>query len=158
MAQNAKDKTQETTDGTVATRTDYDTDALRGLSDFDAAVALVAAELGAAPVAADEELGDGFALLDNKDTLCGVPLLFMAWSFHPGDFGEFVSARVAAKQGGGLGKYIVNDGGTGIYAQLREFTDRTGRMGGLIARRGMRKSEYENEYGPGVTYYIDTSA
>lgn len=141
----------------------YDTGDLRNIQSFDDAMDL----LGEAPLTADSELGDGFAILDNKDRLVDIATLFLSWSFSKGKFQEeFVSCRVVTVNND---KYVVNDGGTGIREQLREFTDsHGGRTGGLLARHGLRKSEYEYDEvnpktgeitkKPAVTYYIDTSA
>lgn len=137
-------------------------DDLRNIATFDDAMALFNGDVHTA----DSELGDGFELLKEKDRLIGDPCLFISWSFSEGDHGEFVSARVIAKSGG---KYVVNDGSTGLCSQLREYTDsHGGRNGGLLSRRGLRKSEYtydetdpktgEIKTKPAVTYYIDTSA
>ena len=116
---------------------------------------------------ASSELGDGFEVLDNKDRVVDVPFVLISWSFSTkGKFGEFVSARLVTE---GNGKYVINDGGTGIYAQLREFTDtHGGRDGGLFVRKGLRKSEYSVDLPdpktgeivptPAVTYYLSTSA
>jgi hypothetical protein len=143
----------------------YHTDDLARVTTFEEAVALAAQVSGGEVLAADTELGDGFAVLESKDkrTLIGVPLMFMEWQFNQGDMGEFVSARVAAKQGNGVGKYIINDGSTGIYRQLQEFSKRTGRSTGLYARHGLRVSDYkytdnEGKEKPASTFYIDTSA
>lgn len=139
----------------------YDTGALRNITSYDDAFALVESTYG--PIlTADAELGDGFALLESKDPLIGIPLLFLSWSFSPGKFDEeFVSARIVTKDGG---KYVLNDGGTGIRAQLREFSDsHGGRTGGLLARRGLRRSDYQYTDDNGKTqdastYYVDTGA
>ena len=113
---------------------------------------------------ASDAIGDGFALTDNKDRFIGEKMIFLKWTFSEGDFinketGEksgFVSCRVVTPSG----KYIINDGGTGIMAQLQQFTtDNFGRQGGLVAAKGLRKSTYSNEYTQnGETFYIDTSA
>ncbi len=139
----------------------YDAEALRHIESFDDAMALVESTYGEI-MTADSELGDGFSLLKEKDVLIGVPCLFLSWSFSEGDFSEeFVSCRLVTKDGA---KYVLNDGGTGIRAQLRAFSDsHGGRMGGLLSRRGLRKSEYEfeNDKGKmekGTTYYVDTGA
>lgn len=158
----------------------YDRDTLRQLNSFDAAVALATEAYGPVEDVADE-LGDGFALLDSdhKGRLIDVPLLFLEWSFYPGEFGsKFVAARVMARNpDGGTSKYIVNDGSTGIADQLAEYSKRTGKYGGLMAKRGLRASEYtycelcrtvqcENSevhrsngaHKKASTYYIDTAA
>lgn len=156
----------EITPEILGTASVFDEDALRELRTFDEAVALTTTHQG--PVdTADAVLGDGFAVLskEGKARLCGVPLLLMEWAFRPGDFGTpFVSVRLAARNpDGGMSRYIVNDGSTGIAEQLAKFTKKTGRMGGLLVKNGFRKSEYDytdetGETRPAVTYYLDTSA
>jgi hypothetical protein len=130
---------------------------------FTNAMALVTDRLGAAPADASTELGTGFALVTNKDQLIGRAMLLVSWSFNVGDFGnaagekgQFVSITIVTQDGG---KYIVNDGGSGIYAQLEAYTERTGLTGGMLVRKGFRKSEYSNDVTDhGVTHYLDTSA
>lgn len=141
----------------------YDSAALRAIESFDDAVALTQVEMGEI-VAADQVIGDGFAIVQDKDTLIGRPLLFMSWTFHSGDYGTFVSAQCAARgESGGVTKCIVNDGSTGIYQQLADYTNQTGKMGGLLARHGLRRSDYtytdiDGKEKPASTFYIDTSA
>lgn len=143
----------------------YSDDELLGIDSFDAALELAQRELGGI-AAADQEIGNGFSILDNdrKDILVGAPMLLLSWNFNIGDFGPFVSAMVVAKVGGQTLKYVLNDGSSGIFRQLDEYSNRTGRMGGLIVRKGLRVSEYEyedpqsGEKRPAKTYYLDTSA
>jgi len=145
---------------------------LRSISSFEDAVRLLADKIGQENIHAADELGDGFMLLpdEDKDTLKNIPCLFLTWQFNPeGKFGEFVSARVVANFGNGnLGRYILNDGGTGIYAQLREFTDaNNGTRAGMYARHGLRRSDYMAQIPdpktgeivptPATTFYIDTT-
>ena len=131
-------------------------DDLRNITSFEDAARLAAEQNGGELFVASEELGDGFALLENKDQLIDVPLVIMDWSFHEGDHGEFVSAHVVTRPGD---KFIVNDGSTGIYAQLRAFSDARGKFGGLAVNRGLRRSDYTHPvHGPATTYYLSTSA
>lgn len=114
---------------------------------------------------ASEDIGDGYTLLPDKtdkDLLVGVPLMVMGFTFSPGDFGaEFCTMRVMTKtpitiNGEQTNRIIVNDGGTGLAQQLRQWSnDHDGRMGGLKAMRGLRKSEYDNEFGHGTTHYLN---
>jgi hypothetical protein len=146
----------------------YDDDTLLSIDSFEAAVRLATAEFGGELVAAEETLGNGFTILngDAKNVLCGVPLVFLGWNFNLGDNGEFVSAQVVARMpGGGMLKAIINDGSTGVYKQLSEFTQRNGgRMGGMTARGGLTRSDYTyedtktGERKPATTFYINTSA
>src|SRR6185369_14858643 len=113
--------------------------------------------------------------------LIKVPLLLLDWRFNPGEYGDdFVSITgVSQDEMGKANKVIINDGSTGICKDLREYTQKTGRMGGLFCRRGLRVSEYDTdletglpinkmlvrEYlkegkkiGKGKTFYLDFSA
>lgn len=142
---------------------EFDSAALAAIDSFDAALALVQDTLGAVDVASDE-LGDGFAILDDKAKLVGVPSLFISWNFNIGDYGEFVSAMVVARNESGAPlKVILNDGSTGIYKQLSDYTAKTSKMGGLFARQGLRRSDYtytdkDGKTAPATTYYIDQTA
>lgn len=139
---------------------------LLGIDSFDKAIALASEVLGAEEiVSADEELGNGFAILptDQKHRLCGVPLFFLTWSFHEGEQGEFVSIMVVARSQQGTEKWVVNDGSTGICKQLRQYTEKTNKKGGLLVKHGLVRSDYEYEAPdgskkPATTYYLDTSA
>lgn len=140
----------------------------RELTSFDDALALAQAQYGNIE-AASSAIGDGFELLstDQKQQLVGVPLLILSFSFaksEVGDKGEFVTARVVTQAGR---KAVLNDGSTGVYQQLKDYQRETGRDGGLLVQRGLRKSEYTYEETqsdgttrtkPASTYYIDTAA
>lgn len=172
---------KSTTDKPTDTNTDTTTEIakpewtneqLRNLQSWEDAAAFINAEFGGALDAA-QELGDGFTLYDSKRDLCGVPLVFLNWEFRESDKftkvvndeivnGTFVSARVMAAMPQGMRKLIINDGSTGLHDQLRELTQRTGRQGGLVAKRGLRASDYDYVEADGTkseatTYYIDTS-
>lgn len=158
----------------------FDSDALQGIASFEDAINLVGTTLGYVDDAA-KVMGDGFALLSSdgaKARLVNKPLILMSWSFHPGDYGsEFAAIRIVAQEdNGSISKYIVNDGSTGVAKMLREYTNKTGKHGGLIVRHGFRASEFDyceecrsaactdvadhKEAGfhkKATTYYIDTS-
>lgn len=97
-------------------------------------------------------------ILSDKMVLVGLPFVIVKWNFYQGDVGEFVSAWVLTKTNDRL---IMNDGSTGIYAQLRALTDATGQDSGLICRHGLRVSEYDwtkpdgTVGGRAKTFYID---
>lgn len=153
----------------------FDETSLRDLATFDAALAM-AEEAHGEVHSASEELGDGFALLKNPALLVGLPLILLEWAFRPGDFGTYVSVRVVAKlPGGSLGKFVINDGGTGIAEQLAGYTKaHNGKTGGLVVENGLSKSDYfrNDETGeiqqqrddskgfstPATTWYLDTGA
>lgn len=143
----------------------FDEDQLRDLSSFEDAARMVAEAYGDL-VSADTVLGDGFTLLESKDKalLCGLPLILMEWAFRDGDHGRpFASVRVMARnKDGGVSRYIFNDGSTGIAEQLAKYTKRTGKLGGLVVKNGLRRSDYDYEEDgvtkQATTYYLDTSA
>lgn len=145
--------------------TGFSTEELKGLNSFEDVEKLFASR-GETVVSASEELGDGFALLNNKAVLEGRPMFLISWAFSKGDFSEeFVSVRVMCHMdGGAIGKFVINDGGTGIRKQLREWSDSNGgRAGGMFVNKGLRRSEYDytDEKGntsKAETWYLDTSA
>lgn len=105
---------------------------------FEAALAM-AADLYGEVLDVSKELGNGFALVDKAD-LTGERMILLYWAFNEGDFGEFASiAAVTTSQK----RVIFNDGSTGVYAQLREFTQDTKRTGGLLAPMGLRANTYD---------------
>jgi hypothetical protein len=149
-------------------------DDLRSLTSFDQALALTEQTHGEI-VDAERELGNGFRVLDNKDKakLVGVPVILMDWTFNDGNFGKFVSVYLVSKnEDGSIGRWILNDGSTGIAAVLAEYTNKTDRRGGLLVRGGLRFSEYtycgecrhavnpgedmehKSEHGLARTYYL----
>lgn len=145
----------------VKTEPKLSDESLAGLSSFADALSLIEATYGNdALVVASEVLGDGFAMLENKDKLVGELFVFISWDFHLGDHGEFVAARVMTQDGK---KYIVIDGSTGICKTLSEYTEKTGKKVGMVCQKGLRRSDYTytDENGvdkPATTYYIDTAA
>lgn len=132
--------------------TRFDPNDLRSLVSFEDAKRLLTEAFGEI-ADATTEIGDGFTMLDDKDALLNVPLILVHWTFAPGDYGkEFVVARAMTERGD---KYIITDGGTGLAVQLSEYTKRTGKNGGLLVERGLRKSDYVNEFGAGTTHYLN---
>ena len=115
-------------------------ESLAAIDSFDAVLALVRAQGLATANASD--LGNGFVLLANKDKpkLIGVSLVILDWRFNAGDHGEFVSMMVLTKDGK---KYIVNDGSTGIYENMKALTRKLG--GGRAVTyvpKGFTQSDY----------------
>lgn len=120
---------------------------------------------------ASEEIGDGWRVLDDKDDLINVPFLIVDYRFADGKFidavtkekRQFVLLRVvtreAVESGGKTGKWIVTDGSTGIMKQIGEWVERQNidlkadTVPALMCK-GLTRSDYENEFGPGTTYYI----
>lgn len=153
--------TPESADNSVALRNGFSAEELRGLETLADVQAMFEAH-GITVIDAAEELGDGFALVKNKDQFIGRGMMVLSWAFGAGDFGEgsgFVAVRfVVQEANGSLGKYVLTDGGTGIYATLKEYTERTGVTGGLYVKNGLRKSEYKtDENENAVTHYMDLS-
>lgn len=134
------------------------------IKSFDDALSLVQDVFGGEVVSADE-LGDGFTVLDNKMSLIGAEFLVLSAAFYVGDIkredgslSEFVSLRIVAKDGR---KLIVNDGGSGIYAQVKMLHDKKPQTVGkpLYVKKGLRVSQYDHpQYGKSETFYLDTSA
>lgn len=162
----ATEATTPTDEGTVAVQHKISAAQLSEVVSFDDALRLMEETYGEGAVAlASDALGDGFSLLEEKDQLIGVPCAFISWRESLGDFGPFVAARVVTQDNR---KVVIIDGGSGIYAQLSEFSQKFGRDGGLVARKGLRRSDYtytdtdkksgETVERPATTYYIDTSA
>jgi len=137
----------------------YSVTDLRQIRSFDEAVALVQETLGDEAIKdAAEEIGTGFTVLasDDKARLIGVPFVILSVDFNPGDQGPFASMMIVTQQGERL---IINDGSTGIYAQLDEWAVRSEVPGGLLVQ-GLRRSDYTyaDENGvnrPATTYYLN---
>lgn len=127
---------------------------LRGINSFEQAMALARETYGTVDDASTE-IGSGFTVVNNKekDRLLGVPFVILSMDFNEGDMGPFVSFVAVTEDNR---KVIVNDGSTGIYAQLDEYYVRTNKGGGLFVRGGLRKSVYPNPNGEGMstTYYL----
>ena len=198
MATSRKPNTESSTDGIVSAeeveahiagkdivqQNTFDHDQLAGIESFSDAMALAAAQFdGVVQAHDDPNLGTGFRLTsdDDKFRLCGVPLLLLDWRFNPGDYGDdYVSIHAIQQDENGKAiKLVINDGGTGICRDLRDYTTKTARMGGVFVRRGLRVSEYDTDaetglpigkmmvaqyhkegrkIGKGKTFYLDFSA
>lgn len=170
----AKAATTPGTEVTFDNAPKIDDDTLRGLNSFADVIELAQTKLGAEIISASDVIGDGLTVLngDDKTQLIGLDCVFITWEFHLGDQGPFVSAIVVAKGAGGVMlKTRVNDGSTGIYAQLHDFTAKTNRQSMLRVAKGLRASRYFFEEGTGTiykeggpgrksatTFYLDTSA
>lgn len=118
----------------VATRRFTD-DQLRSITNPQDALKLAASIDG--PVSdLSSVLGTGFRVLDDKSKLLGVPFLILDWRFNEGDAGEFVSIMLMTE----THKFIINDGSSGIFAQLRNIPVRSYMVNG-----GLRVSRYKVE-------------
>lgn len=179
--------TVETENNVSTTVTPYSSeftkDELTNIHSWEDALRLAENEFGKVDKVEETELGDGFRVATEVDKrrLIGVPLLFLDWHWVEGDYAdEYVSAHVIAPNEQGVAfKWILNDGGTGVREQLRDYQTKYGRMGGLMARNGLRVSDYATDpdtnkpvtkkqigellaagkkTGRGATFYVDTSA
>jgi hypothetical protein len=151
---------------------------LREVRTFADALALAAEAYGNVQTITEFELGSGFKILPDRDKsrLIGVSLIILHYQFNEGEFGEFVSVMLVTMHGDRL---VLNDGSTGIYAQLCDVA-KTGRFGGIAIPRGLRVSGYPTCFqcgaprpdseetcddcgdqtarrSKGETYYLDTS-
>jgi hypothetical protein len=153
----------ETTGTEMVKRENFETADLRSISTFEDALSLFK-EQGVSIEDATDAIGDGFEMLEDKEFLVKRPFLFVQWTFTHGDFGDdYMIARVVADDGG---KYVITDGSTGLYRQVREYEESTGKTRGLLVKRGLRKSEYfldgkgqpsaeDTGNGKGSTYYLN---
>ena len=142
----------------------------RNIGTIGDAIALFEEAFGLEIHHAEEELGDGFTPMTEADKrrLVGVPLFLIGWQFkvsetvtRNGEAVEYANVRVICERHGKTEKYVFADGGTGIYPQLKGYSERTGRMGGILAKNGLRASDYNyrdpatGDTTPATTYYID---
>ena len=77
--------------------------------------------------------------------------------FNEGTSGNFVSVCAYTIPDGK--KVIFNDGGTGVYKQLKSYTERTGRTTAIRCKKGLKPSRYTYVDDNGVerdavTFYI----
>lgn len=157
--------TQDGSSSVATTTPVVSDDALAEIQSFDDALALINETFGGAVVEADKTLGTGFAVLDDKNKLIDVPFVAVKIDEHTSEIsaeGKFVSLHVVTQDGR---KLIVNDGSTGIYAQVQALWERKPELRGLplMVRHGLRRSDYtytdtDGKQKPATTYYLDTSA
>ncbi|PNE37431.1 hypothetical protein [Streptomyces noursei] len=87
-----------------------------------------------------EEFTNSYPVIRDKRELIAVPFISLEWDFHEGDNGEFVSAVIMRRDNS---LAVINDGGSGIYRQYKELTERIGRQLGPITHKGgLSTSEY----------------
>jgi hypothetical protein len=106
---------------------------------------------------------DDYQKLDDKSQLINVPFFVNRWWFAEGDMGTFavlrcVTSRKVLTAAGETDKVVISDGSTGIYAQLRKITQKTGKTAALVVRHGLRVSQYtaDTDTGPkqAETFYL----
>lgn len=133
---------------------------LASVTTFDQAVALAESAYG--EIISSEELGDGYTVVE-KSSLLNVPFLILSWEEgknvkfeNDGKPAGFTIVRGVTQNND---KVLFVDGSTGIRDQLTVFQQVSGRSGGLLAKFGLRVSEYEytdakGKKIPAKTYYI----
>lgn len=170
-------------DNSVSTQTfQRFTDAdLRMIKSAEDAMRFATEQAGLVESIADE-LGTGFVVLEDKDTLVGTSFVILFFDFLEGDFGEFATMFIVTTNEKPERRLIVNDGSTGIYHQLQELAKK--RNVGWAVPRGLSMSDYATcppkdggcgkartermtvcrhcgnesvQRGTGVTFYLDTT-
>lgn len=102
--------------------------------------------------------GDGSEFLKDKDVLVGSPFVVCDFRFVTDEKtgNEYVNVLIMGRDGS---KARFNDGGTGVYAQLKQVHQEYGVIG-IQCKNGLRKSEYEKEVDGktqrAVTYYLSS--
>lgn len=136
-----------------------DKDLLRSVTTFTELSELFAASGAALVDVAD--FGDGFTLLDDKSRLLGTPFVITNGRLHDGDFGTFAILHVVTLSENGeiTGRYIVNDGSTGIRDQWQEISAKIAPGAVVMCRHGLRKSDYmytdsDGKERPATTFYL----
>lgn len=134
---------------------------LAGVTDMDTALAMLGSVTDIEDFA---DYGSGFDILENKDNLIGVPFVVLEWRFTDSQkYSQTFASMVVVDEKNN--KYIVNDGSTGICAQLQMVTQQRIDQGkaypqaALICRKGLRRSDYTVEDSQGKeleasTYYL----
>lgn len=140
-------------------RTEVSRSALSELESMADAIAFLQSQ-GVQVTEAADVLGDGFAVVQDKNTLVGEPFLILQRDEKLGDYGPF--SILLCMSGTGR-KFVVTDGGAGIHKQLEELERAKGINTGIMCRKGLTRSDYTytNEKGqetPATTYYLDTAA
>ncbi len=113
------------------------------------------AALGLDLLKASDVLGDGSDFITDKNTLVNVPFTVLEWRFVKDEKSgnEYVNVHIMSPSGQ-RGRF--NDGGTGVYAQLKQVTEQIGRIA-IACPRGLRRSDYTKEgVGDATTYYLSS--
>lgn len=105
-------------------------------------------------------LGNGFGVVSDKMLLVNRPFVILKYGTHMSEQtgGEFATIHVVTSDGE---KWIINDGSTGIKAQLEQIKNEHGTVCPLRVPRGLRVSEYEvvldGKNQKAKTFYLNTS-
>lgn len=122
----------------------------------------VLAHFGATGIVdAAEAFGDGSTLLTSaeKELLVGKQFVVLEFRFITDETTNREYVNVLAMTRADNAKFRFNDGSTGIYAQCKDYFEKTGFTGGIYCRTGLRKSEYiaelpDGSRTPATTYYF----
>lgn len=113
--------------------------------------------------------GSGVVVLADKSRLIASPFVITGYAFHAGDKGEFVSLTCVTRDPVRIGetthsKVVINDGSTGIMAQLKrieaERIENGQEIRPLYCGGGLRVSVYDytdentGETSSASTYYL----
>lgn len=139
---------------------------LSEIKSFDDALAVINDVFGGEVVDSGDVLGTGFGVANEKAMFVGVEFVVIRADLHASDdaFNEdgtpkrFWSLHIVTRDGR---KAIINDGGSGIAAQLDMLYSKHPEMRGkpMLVRRGLRVSNYIHPvHGQSATFYLDTSA
>lgn len=103
---------------------------------------------------------------EKKDSLIGEPFIITNIRVNVGNFGPFVTLTAVTKDDRSV---IINDGSTGIAAQMLGLVQKFGTDKNILVKNGLRKSEYYVDKDTGrvvgkepqpnsfkqATYYLD---
>lgn len=78
-------------------------------------------------------------VLKDKARLIGVPFMIADVAHYVGKFGDAVAVMLLTEDNH---RYVINDGSSGIYRQVMDIVNRTGRKAGLKCPNGLRASTY----------------
>lgn len=149
--------------GAFVTAVILDDEALASIGSMSDALAL----FGNAPVIDYSEFGHGF-VLSKSDALVGVPFMIAKSFFNESEYEDepFVTLYCVTEQGG---KFIINDGSTGIRRQVIALAKRFGFSAApktqgpapVLIPRGLTRSDYETTDAAGkpikaTTFYLST--
>lgn len=124
----------------IATVRAFNDAELRSIQTF-AEVEALFAEKGIQPI----EVGNGFEMIEKKDSLIGVPFIILDARFSDGDYGTFVICEIITKDNF---KGVIIDGSMGIREQVRALIEERTAAGvehaasGIVVKRGLTKSDY----------------
>lgn len=149
----------ESTETAVETIDGFNEDQLRAVESLTDVLQMTGGNVGQI----SKVLGNGFSVLDNKAALLDTEFVIVRCGFHKSEVGskkEFVTLHVVTTDGR---KLVVNDGGSGIYAQAKEMVKMYGRVAPLHVPKGLRASTYDYTDADGntseaTTYYLNTAS